>query len=119
MVAPPLKNYKVSIVLFHKDGVANASAKTIISHFSMFVTTNNTIKLDNGITGNAQVSGIILCLFTNCYIIYPVGTVYYFPGHPYNTISSVALKFYVGFQKVTSEPLEHCDFFYPQGLSWV
>ena len=44
--------------------------------------------------------------------------VYYCPDHPYNNISSVSLKFYVGFQKVTSETLEHCEFFDPQGRSW-
>ena len=36
--------------------------------------------------------------------------VYYFPSHPYNTISPGALKFYVGFQKVTSEHIGHCEF---------
>ena len=47
------------------------------------------------------------------------GTSLLFPGNLYNTISSGALKFYVGFQKVTSEPLEHSDFVYPQGRSWI
>ena len=47
-----------------------------------------------------------------------MGLVYYFPGHPSNTISSGVLKFYVGFQKVTPEPLEHCYFVDPQGHSW-
>ena len=50
--------------------------------------------------------------------IYPFGTVYYFPGHPSNTISSGALKFYIGFKKVTSEPLENCNFVDPQDRSW-
>ena len=50
--------------------------------------------------------------------IYPVGPVYYCPGHPSDTISSDALKFYVGFLKVTSKPLEHCEFVDPQGCSW-
>ena len=44
--------------------------------------------------------------------------VYYCLGHPYKTISSGDLKFYAGFKKVTSEPLEHCDFVDPQGRSW-
>ena len=44
--------------------------------------------------------------------------VYYCIGNPSNNISSVALKYYVGFQKVTSEPLEHSDFVDPQGNSW-
>ena len=51
--------------------------------------------------------------------MYPVGPVYYCPGHPSNTISSGALKFYIGFKTVTSEPLEHCDFVDPQGFSWI
>ena len=77
------------------------------------------MKLDNGNTECAQVIGIILCHFTNCSIIYPVGPVYYCPGHPSNTISSGALKFYVIFQKVTYEPLENCDFVDSQGRSWI
>ena len=69
---------------------------------------------------HAQVIGIILCFFSNCSIIYLVGTVYSFPGHPSNTITSGALKFYAGSKKVVSETLEHSDFefFYPQGSSW-
>ena len=47
-----------------------------------------------------------------------MGPVYYCPGHPSNTISPGSLKFYVGFQKVTSETLEHCDFVDPQVRSW-
>ena len=30
-----------------------------------------------------------------------------------------ALNFYVGFQKVASEPLENCNFCDPQGCSWI
>ena len=55
------------------------------------------VKLANGNMGHAQKIGIILCCFPNCSIIYPVGPVYYCPGHPSNTISSGALKFYIGF----------------------
>ena len=83
----------------------------------MVVPTKATVKLANVNTGHAQVIGIILCHFTNCYIIYPAGPVYYCPSHPSNTISSDALKFYVIFKKVMSEPLEHCDFVDPQGRS--
>ena len=118
VVALPSKFYIVSIVLFHKDGGANVAVTNCISHFSMFVPTKATMKLSNGNTGHAQGIGIILCRFTNCSIIYPVGPVYYFPGHPSNTISSGALKFCIGFKKVTSEPLEHYDFVKPQGCSW-
>ena len=63
----------------------------------MFSLTKATLKLANGNTGHAQGIGIILCRFPNCSIIYPVGPVYYCPGHPSNTISSGALKFYIGF----------------------
>ena len=85
----------------------------------MFVPTKTTVKLANGNTGNAQVFGIILCHFPNFSILYPVGPVYYFPGHLSNTISSGALKFYAGFLKVASELLQHCDFFDHQGRSWM
>ena len=56
--------------------------------------------------------------FSNCSIIYPVVPVYYCTGHLFNTISSGALKFYVGCQKIKSKSLEHCDFFDHQGHSW-
>ena len=82
----------------------------------MFVTTKSTVKLANGNMGHAQGIGIVLCRFLNCSIIYPVVIFYYFTGCPSNTISSGALKFYVLFQKVMSEPLEHCDFVVPQGF---
>ena len=88
-----------------------------MSHFSMFVPTKATVKLVNGNTGHAKGIRIILCCFPNCYIIYPVGTVYYCPGNLYKTISSGALKFYIGFKKVTFETPEHGDFFDPQGRS--
>ena len=87
-------------------------------HLSMFVPTKATVKLANGNTGYTQGIGIILCCFPNYPIIYPVGPVYYCPGHPSNTISSGALKFYIGIKKVTYEPLEHCEFVDPQGSSW-
>ena len=84
----------------------------------MFIPTKATVKLANGNTKHAQVIGIILCCFPNCSTIYPVGKVYYCHGHPYNTISLVALKFYVGSQKVTLEPLEHCNFVDLKYCSW-
>ena len=45
--------------------------------------------------------------------------VYYYPGHPSNTISSGDLKFYVGLKNITFEHIEHCDFVDPQGCSWI
>ena len=89
-----------------------------MSQLSMFVPTKATVKLANGNTGHAPGIGIILCRFPNCSIIYPVGPVYYCPGQPSNNISPGVLKFYIGFNKVTSEPLEHCDFVDPQIRSW-
>ena len=85
----------------------------------MFVPTKATVKLANGNTGHAQGIGIVLCRFPNFPIIYTVGPVYYCPGHPPNTIALVALKLFVGFQKVKSEPIEHFDFVEPQGRSWI
>ena len=118
VVAPPSKFYTVSTLLFHKDAGANFSVTNCMSHFSMFVPTKVTVKLANRNMGHAQWIGIILCCFPNCSIIYLVGPGYYFPGHPSNTISSGALKFYIGSKKVTSEPLENSDFVDPQGSSW-
>ena len=97
MVASPSKFYTLSTVLFHKYGGANVAVTNCMSHFSMFVPTKSTVKLDNGNTGHAQGIGIILCRFPNCSVIYPVGPVYYFTDHPSNTISSGALKFYIVF----------------------
>ena len=97
VVAPPSKLNTVSTVLLHKYGRKNVAVKNCMSHFSMFVPTKATVKLANGNTGHAQGIGIILCRFPNCSIIYPVGPVYYCPGHPSKTISSGALKFYIGF----------------------
>ena len=113
MVTPPSIFYKVSTVLFHKYGGANVSVTNFISHFSMFVSTKATVKLSNVSTGHAQGIGIMFCHFPKCLIIYPVGPVYYCPCHPSNTVSSGALKFYVGFKNVTSETLEHFDFVDP------
>ena len=104
--------------MFHKYGGANVAVKIFISHFYMFLSAKATVKLANGNTVHAQGIGIILCQFPNCSIIYPVGPVYYFPGHPSNFISSGALNFYIGFKKVTYEPLGIFDFVDPQGRSW-
>ena len=85
----------------------------------MFFPTKATVKLDNGNMGHDKGIGIILCRFPNCYIIYQVVPVYYYPGHPFNNISSCALKLYVGFQRIAYKPIEHCDFVNPQGCSWI
>ena len=114
VVAPTSKLNTVSTVLLHKYGRKNVAVKNCMSHFSMFVPTKPAAKQTNGNTGHAQGIGIVFCRLTNCYIIYPVVSVYYCTGQLSNTISSGALKFYVGFQKVTSETLEHCDFVDPQ-----
>ena len=118
VVAPYSKFYKISTVLFHKYGGENVYVTNFMSHFSMLFPTKSTVKLANGNTGHAQGIGIILCRFTNCPIIYLVGPVYYCTGHHYNTISSGALKFYAGFQNITTKTLQHCDFVDPQGNSW-
>ena len=105
MIGPPSIFNTVSTLLFHKDLGANVAVTNCTSHFSVFLPTKAIVKLANGNTGNAQVIGIILCRFTNCSIIYQVGTVYYCPGHPYSTISLGDLKFYVCFKNVAYEPL--------------
>ena len=111
MISLPSKFYTVSTVLFHKYGVVNAAVINCMSQFSISPPTMETRDISQGI-------GIILCRFPNWSIIDRAGPVYYCIGHPFNTISSSSLKFYIGFQKVTSEPIEHFVFFYPQGHSW-
>ena len=111
--------YTVSTMFFHKYGGLNVAVANSILQFYMFVPNKATMKLSNVNMGHAQGIGIILCHFPNCYIIFPVGKVYYFLCHPSNTISSSALEFYVGFQKFTSGTIEHCDFVNPQGRSWI
>ena len=76
----------------------------------MFFPTKVTVKLAIINTGHAKVIGIISCHYPKCPSMYPVVQVYYFPSHPSNTISLGDVKFCAGFQNVTSEPLEHCDF---------
>ena len=97
MVSLSSKFYTVYNVLFHEDGEVNSAVTNWMSHFYMFFPTKATVKLDSGNTVHVQLIGTISCNFTNCTIIYPVGPVYYFPGQPYNTISFVSLKFYIGF----------------------
>ena len=63
----------------------------------MFVPTKATVKLGNGNTVHAQGIGIILCQFTNCLNIYPVGPIYYCSVHLSNTISSGAINLYIVF----------------------
>ena len=118
VVAPSSKFYTVSTVLFNKYVGANYGLTNFMSHFYMSVPNKANVKFSYGKTWHAQVIRILLCFFPNCPIIYPVGQVYYFPGHPSNTISLGDLKWYVGFKKVTSEPLEHFGFVDPQGCSW-
>ena len=117
MVAPSSKLYTVSTVLFHEKRGANVAVTNCMSNFYMFVSTKATVKMANGNMGYDQGIGIILYLFPNSSIIYPVGTVYNCLVHPSNTISLGTLKFYGGFRKVTSEPLNHFDFVDPQGHS--
>ena len=59
VVAPPSKFYTVSTVLFHKYVGTNVAVTNFMSHFSMFVPTKATAKLENGNMGYAQVIGII------------------------------------------------------------
>ena len=103
--------------MFHKYLGESVAVANCMSHFSFFVTTKATVKLDDVNTGHAQGIGVIIYCFPNRYIIYPVVLFYYYPGRPSNTITSGALKFYVGFQNIKSEP--HFDFVYPQGRSWI
>ena len=119
VVPHSLNFYTVSTVLFHKDRGGEFGVKNCMSNFSMFIPSKANVKLANGNMGHARVIGIILCCFPNCPIIYPVVPVYYCPFHPSNTISLVALKCSVCFEKFIFEPLEHCDFIYPLYHYWI
>ena len=115
--SPLVQCFIQSLLFFHKYGWVDVAVTNCMSKFSMFVPTNAIVKLSNGNMVHAQVIAIILCCFPYCSIIYPVGPVYYFRGYPYNTISSGSLKFYIGFQTFTSEPLDNCDLVQNQGRS--
>ena len=54
----------------------------IVCHTFLCLSQPRPLKMANGNTGNYQGIGLFLCRFSNCYILYPVGLVYYFPGHP-------------------------------------
>ena len=97
VVAPSSELYTVLTVLFHKYGGSNVKVKKCMSYFSIFVPTKSNTKSANVNTEYTQVIGIILRLFRNFPIIYPVGTAYYCPDNPSNTILLGELTFYVGF----------------------
>ena len=54
LVTPFSKFYTIYNVFFHKDGGANFSVTNCMSHSSMFVLTNATLKFSNGNTVHAQ-----------------------------------------------------------------
>ena len=89
-----------------------------MSHFSMFVPTKANMKLSTYNKVHAQGIGVVLCHFTNHHIIYSLVPVYYCPDHAKNKILLGAIKCYVGFKTIISEPLEHCDCVDPKGRSW-
>ena len=105
MVATYSKIYTLSTLFFNKYLGANVGVTNCMSQFCMFVPTKANVKLTNVNTVHAQGIRIILYSFPKFPIIYPVVTVYYCPGHPYNTISLGDLKFYVCSLKFKSEPL--------------
>ena len=104
------KLYTVSTMLFHKDWGEHFSVTNFMSHFSMFVPTNDNVKFANRNTRHAQWIGFLFP-FPNCIIIYTVVPVYHCPYHPSKTISLGDLNCYIGFKMVASETFEHCGFF--------
>ena len=113
VVAPSSNHYTVSTMLFHKYVGANFSVTNCMSHFTMLVSTKDTVKMDNVNTGHSQGVCIILCHFTNCPIIDTVRPVYFFQ------VSLQTLSYWVPSNIFwLSESLDHCDFFGPQGHSW-
>ena len=90
--------YTVSTVLFHKHWTEKVGFYDWSSKLSMLFPTRANVKLFDGKMGLAEVTGIILCWFTNYPVIYPAVLVYYCTCYPLKTISSVALKYYDEFQ---------------------
>ena len=85
--SPLLQSFIQSLLCFFYIYVGdNVAVTNCMSQFYMFLPTKTTLKLANVKTGHAQGIGMILYHFIKCSIIYPVGPVYYCPGHPYNTI---------------------------------
>ena len=76
VVTPSSKAYTVYTILFHKYGGANVAFTNFMSHSSMFLPTNDTVKLANGNMRHSQGAGIVLCCLPNCSIIYMVGPFY-------------------------------------------
>ena len=84
IVAHSSKFYTVSTVLFHKYGGSNVSVTNCMSHFSKLSPIKATVKLANIKTGHDQGIGIILCRYSECPIIYPVGPVFNYTFQPSN-----------------------------------
>ena len=100
VVAPPSKFYIVSTVIFNKDEGANVAVTNFMLHYSMFVPTKSTVKLDNGSTLHTQVIGIFLCRFPKCSVIYTVGPVYYFQVTLPTPSHHVTSNFMLAFKKL-------------------
>ena len=86
--------------MFHKYGGANVGVTNCLSCFPMLVPNISNVKLADGNMDHAQGIGNILCQFTKLPVIYPVRPVYYFPGHPLNTVSVGDLKYYVDLKRL-------------------
>ena len=73
--------------------------------FFILVPIHANVKFSKEYMVHAQVIGVVLCIFPTFPIMYYLGRVYYYPGHPSNNISLVDLKCYFGSQNIKSEPL--------------
>ena len=71
------------------------------------------MKLSGG--NKSQSYGIVFIIFQFIIFphVYPIGPVYYCPRHSTKTISPGQIDFF-GLNKLTYEPLEHCNFIYTQ-----
>ena len=86
VVSPSSILYTVSALFFRKCVGSNFWVIDYMSHFYMLVPTKSKVKLYNGNMRHAQLIGIILFIFPNCPIIFPVRPDYYFPCNSYNNI---------------------------------
>ena len=66
----------------------------------MSIPTKATLKLANGNMGHAQGIGFILCCFTNCLILYPVGAFFIFQVTLPTASHQVSSNFMLGFKRL-------------------
>ena len=119
LVASSSKFYTVSTVLFHKYVGANVAVKNCMSHFLHLSQPRSPWNwlMETRYMPKELVIFFVAFLTVPLYIQWNHFIIFHVnlptPSH------QVPSNFMLDFKKVTSEPLEHCNFIDPQGRSWV